>query len=185
MNLSARIVFFCAFLFFYCSTDLLAQAKSSTLVLNSTLSSEEKLKIEQNSENAAQQLLLALQNNDVAAYSKFIPSKQTYEAMIRQFGFKTDAGLATALRDLDLHYDQEKTRILYNFNYIHEQLASIDNWSFDQYEFLLKENVFLKGGRSAMQIIEDKSAEKHRITFYKFYEYKGQWYVTNKLRWQS
>lgn len=146
------------------------------------LTDSEKKQIEQRATQAAFSLFTALKNNDWNNINKFIPTKEVYAKMIENFG-APDGETSSKIVALDKIYPQEKKRIENSFTQVQKMLKKYPNFTADQFVLLLKENVSLRGGKGAL-VIKDKSGkEQHVINFFKYYEWNGQWYVTNKLFW--
>ena len=133
-------------------------------------------------EVAARKIFTALQNNDQAVLSATFPSKETYQKMILAFGFPTEAEQNQQYSKLNRLYEQERRRVMRNFTAIQAILKSQSPLTFQKFVFLQKNDVKLTGGRGAA-VLTDKEGKSHSLVFFKFYEFEGAWYVTNKLSW--
>lgn len=148
---------------------------------NAQISPAEKSQVELRAKQSAFVLFSALKNNDWKTLNNFIPSKEVYTKMIENFG-APDGETAAKVVALNKIYAQEKKRIENSFIKIQNILKKYPDVEADNFVLLLKENVTLRGGKGAL-VLKNKNKEQHVINFLKYYEWNGQWYVTNQLFW--
>lgn len=176
-------------LFVLCILKIEAQAQEGTkeikprvlLPLTSSLNISEQKQIELQAKQSAFELYSALKNNDWKTLSKFIPSKETYAKMIENFG-APDGETSAKIVALNKIYPQEKKRIESSFIQIQKMLKKYPDFTATDFVMNLKQNVSVRGGRGAL-VLKNKSNEQHVVNYMKYYEWNGQWYVTNKLFW--
>lgn len=159
------------------------QVEKPLPTLNSSLSSDEQVQVQAQAEVAARQLMNHLQAGNLQAAEAFYPSKEVYIEMAKNQGFKSKDDLQEAVIGIQRHYEREKTRVLATFQNVAEQCAAQGTMSFSYYHFVLQQNSRLRGGKGAI-VMKDASGQEHAVTYYKFFEFEGQWYVVSKLKWQ-
>ncbi len=149
--------------------------------LNQEMSMAEKAIKENECKLAAKELVNALQTNNLYKSSQFFPSRAVYQDMILAFSYETEEKRSGSLKNFMQYFEQEQNRVYQNMAEAQRMFQGKTLEIVDvQTQFTPGAN--FAGGRVAV-IFNEPDGTEHVLHFYKFYEFNGQWYLTNKLRW--
>ena len=164
-----------------------AATAQSTVGSNRNLSAEARTQLVQSGEATAKTILAQLKNNDVAGWSQFIPTYDTYSRMIATYPYPNAEKRDRAVKRLEKDYPERQAAMVQHFTTIRNQAiqqgVDFSTIKFKSFQLNIRDNMSFGGGRGVLSL-EQSSGTVLNLLLNSFYQFDGKWYILDNMTWK-